>query len=61
MVNRNWLFRTLANGKHMVNPLALGEGDAANTSLHTLRASAVLENTAGKEASEGMPVLSLNG
>ena len=53
MVNRNWLFRILANGKHMVNPLALGEGDAANTSLHTLRASAVLENTAGKEASEG--------
>ena len=49
MVNGKWLFRILDNGKHVVNPLALGEGDAANTSLPTLRASAVLENTARKE------------
>lgn len=49
MVNRKWLFRILTNGKHVVNPLALGEEDAANTSLHTPRASRVLENTARKE------------
>lgn len=49
MVNRKWLCRILANGKHVVKPLALGKGDTANMSLHTLRAHIVLENTAWEE------------
>lgn len=57
MVNRSWLFRILASGKHAVNLLALRKEDTAKLILHTRRGEHSLE----MRGSEGMPVLSLNG
>lgn len=48
MVNRSWLFRILASGKHAVNLLALRKEDTAKLILHTRRGHAGLTNTVWK-------------